>query len=207
MRKENAMYLRMTCIAATALALGSVANADIVYSDFTDTAQEGGSVSFEINGLDYEFGIQTGGPLNYAYVTTTSEGAGIFVPLLNEGNARNFAAGDNIGTLTSVLNMFPLGGADENINLVMYDYATGDGDFAPETTGYVGFGFGSGVQFNYGWIEFTLYAEGEFEFIDINGWAYNDVVNESITVGQIPAPGAFALLALGGLAGRRRRQG
>jgi len=201
------MYLRMTCIAASALALGSVANADIVYSDFTDTAQEGDSVSFEINGLNYEFGIQTGGPLNYAYVTTTSEGAGIFVPLLNEANARNFAAGANIGTITSVLNMFPLGGGSENINLTMYDYVSGDGDFAPETTGYVGFGFGSGVDFNYGWIEFTLYAEGEFEFIDISGWAYNDVVNESITVGQIPAPGAFALLALGGLAGRRRRQG
>lgn len=201
------MYLRMTCIAASALALGSVANADIVYSDFTDTAQEGDSVSFEINGLNYEFGIQTGGPLNYAYITTTSEGAGIFVPIATPLNARNFAAGANIGTITSVLNMFPLGGGGENVNLTMYDYVSGDGDFAPETTGYAGFGFGSGVDFNYGWIEFTLYAEGDFEFIDINGWAYNDVVNESITVGQIPAPGAFALLALGGLAGRRRRQG
>ena len=77
--------------------------------------------------------------------------------------------------------------------------------FLPQQTGYIGIGFGSGTQFNYGWIEFTVYEQGSQNSMVMTGWAYNDVVNESITVGQIPAPGAFALLAMGGLVGRRRR--
>jgi MYXO-CTERM domain-containing protein len=109
--------------------------------------------------------------------------------------------------LTEVLNMYPLAGGSENINLNMYDFVTGDGEFNLDETGYVGFGFGSGVDFNYGWIELTVYAEGSSKWINMTGWAYNDVVNESITVGQIPAPGALGLLAIAGLAGRRRRRG
>jgi hypothetical protein len=77
------MYLRMNCIAVSALALSSFANADIIYSDVPGFAEEGGSFSFDIAGFNYEFGILTGGPLDYAYVTTTSEDAGLFVPLLN----------------------------------------------------------------------------------------------------------------------------
>jgi len=203
------MFLRITSIAVSALALSSIASADIVYSgDVGLEAQEGDSASFEIAGFNYEFGIEDGGPLNYAYVTTTSENAGIFIPLAQVANpmdARNFAAGDNIGTLTSVLDMFPLGNGTENINLNMYDFVTEEGNFTLDETGYVGFGFGSGTNFNYGWIEFTVFAEGPFTFMTMTGWAYNDEVNGSITVGQIPAPGALGLLAIGGLAARRRR--
>jgi hypothetical protein len=200
------MYLRMTCIAASALAVTGFANADIISSDAGGLAELGESFSFDIAGFNYEFGIEVAGPYEYAYVTTTSEDAGLFVPLLNETSARNFAAGDNIGTLTAVLNMYPLGGSS-NMNLNMYDFVTGDGEFNLEETGYVGFGFGSGVDFNYGWIELTVFAEGSNKWINMTGWAYNDEINQSITVGQIPAPGALGLLAIAGLAGRRRRQG
>ena len=197
------MNLRISCIAVSAVALGSFANADIIYNDLTETAGSGESISFDINGLDYEFGIETGGPLDYAYVTTTSEGAGLFVPLLEETTARNFSAGDSIGTLTSVLSMFPLGGGSADINLTMFDFNTNTGNWNLGETGYVGFGFGSGIDFNYGWIEFTVY-NGE---MTMSGWAYESDVNKSITVGQIPAPGVLSLLAIAGIASRRRRRG
>jgi MYXO-CTERM domain-containing protein len=66
---------------------------------------------------------------------------------------------------------------------------------------------GAAVFFVYGWIELTVFAEGSSKWISMTGWAYNDEINQSITVGQIPAPGALGLLAIAGLAGRRRRQG
>ncbi len=168
------MFLRMSCIALSTLALSGLANADIIYSGLNTSAGSGDSVSIDIAGLNYEFGIQTGegqsGILDYAYVTTTSQGAGLFVPLLSESEARNFSAGDSIGTLTSVLDMYPLGGGSENINLTMFDFNTNTGSWNLGETGYVGFGFGSGIDFNYGWIEFTV-NNGE---IAMTGFAYND---------------------------------
>ncbi len=200
---ERIMLPRMSCIAVTALALNSLANADIIYSDLTESASTGENVSFEIAGLTYEFGILTGGPLDYAYISTSSEGAGLFVTATDVFNARNFSAGESIGTLTAVLDMYPLGGGSENINLSMYDFVTDTGNWNLGETGYVGFGFGSGTDFNYGWIEFTI-NEGE---MSMTGFAYNDEVNQSITVGQIPAPAALSLLAIAGIASRRRRRG
>lgn len=197
------MLPRMSCIAVSALALNSLASADIIYSDLTESASTGENVSFEIAGLTYEFGILTGGPLDYAYISTSSEGAGLFVTATDVFNARNFSAGESIGTLTAVLDMYPLGGGSENINLSMYDFVTDTGNWNLGETGYVGFGFGSGTDFNYGWIEFTI-NEG---VMSMTGFAYNDVVNESITVGQIPAPAALSLLAIAGIASRRRRRG
>ena len=216
--KRN-MSFKTTCITASTLALCSVANAEIIYSGFISESASDTSdpVSVEIAGLNYEFGILVGGPLDYSYITTTSENAGIFIPvsqISSPADARNFSAGDTIGTLTEVLDMFPLGNGDENVDLTLHDYAgtlENPGQFSATGTGYVGFGFGSGVNYNYGWMEFTSWEE-EFEggllsYIALTGWAYNDEINSSIEVGQIPAPGALGLLALAGLTGRRRRQG
>ena len=213
--KRN-MSFKTTCITASTLALCSVANAEIIYSGsiFEIASDTSDPVSVDIAGLNYEFGILVGGPLDYSYITTTSEGAGLFVPLTETDEAKNFSGGDNIGSFTSVLNMYPLGPGGENINLVMHDYTgtlDNPGEFSANGTGYVGFGFGSGINFNYGWMEFTSWEE-EFEggllsYIALTGWAYNDEINSSIEVGQIPAPGALGLLALAGLTGRRRRQG
>lgn len=211
------MFLKTTVIAASTLALCSAANADIVHSGFiydeVSDADGGGSATVEIAGLNFEFGILVGGPLDYSYVTTTSEGAGIFVPLTETYEARNFSAGDNIGTLTSVLNMYPLGGGSENVNLVMHDYSgTGAvaGEFSATGTGYVAFGFGSGINFNYGWMEFTSFEE-EFEgglqsYVALTGWAYNNQVNQSIAAGQTAVPGPAAAAAAIGLLGIRRNR-
>ncbi len=206
-KREKTMDMKVTFVAASILSMGAVANADIVYSGMLDiTVEAGGEIEIDINGNMWQLGILTGGPLDYAYVTALDEGAGVFVPLLSETEARNFDDGDEIGTLTSVLNMYPLGPGDENINLLMHDFTSGDGNFDANGTGFIGFGFGGGVDFNYGWMQVTLASDNASQSLTLVDFAYNDAVNGSIEVGAIPAPGALGLLALGGLAGRPRRR-
>ena len=201
------MNTKVTFVAASILSVGTLANADIVYSGMLDfTVEAGGKIEIDINGNMWELGILTGGPLDYAYVTALDEGAGVFVPLLSESEARNFDDGDEIGTLTSVLNMYPLGPGDENINLLMHDFTSGEGNFDANGTGFIGFGFGGGVDFNYGWMQVMLASDNTSQSLTLVDFAYNDDVNGSIEVGAIPAPGALGLLALGGLAGRPRRR-
>ena len=154
------MDMKVTFVAASILSMGAVANADIVYSGMLDiTVEAGGDLAIDINGNMWQLGILTGGPLDYAYFTALDEGAGVFVPLLSETEARNFDDGDEIGTLTSVLNMYPLGPGDENINLLMHDFTSGDGNFDANGTGSIGFGFGGGVDFNYGWMQVMLASD------------------------------------------------
>ena len=108
---------------------------------------------------------------------------------------------------------FPTGGTS-NENITLYDYAAepgGEGNFPSNGTGFVGFGFGSGVNFNYGWMRFTL--DGLTRSVTLVDWAYESVTNHSIAVGQTsggaPVPGAAGLAALAfggaGLRARRRR--
>ncbi|MCP4069223.1 MAG: hypothetical protein GY741_13155 [Phycisphaeraceae bacterium] len=198
-------------IASSVLAIAGGASADIVYSGDLGLTVNSGDTAIDVSIGDnmWQFGIVLGGPLDYTYVTALNEGAGLFVPIASESEARNFAAGDNIGTITSVLKMFPLGEGDENINLNMHDYISGEGTFDASGTGYVGFGFGGGIDFNYGWMQFTLDvdANSNNHSITLVDFAYNDDVNGSIEVGAIPAPGAIALLSIAGLVGCRRRQG
>ena len=90
------MFFRIASITASAIAFAGFAHADIVYNDVVLGAFEGESASFEVNGFNYEFGIVDGGPLDYAYVTTTSENAGVFIPvsqIANPSDARNFSEG------------------------------------------------------------------------------------------------------------------
>ena len=58
------MFLKTTCITASTLALCTVANADIVYSgelfDLVSDTGEGGSMTVDIAGYSYEFGILVG---------------------------------------------------------------------------------------------------------------------------------------------------
>ncbi|MGA0420842.1 MAG: hypothetical protein ACO3P9_12555, partial [Phycisphaerales bacterium] len=145
------------------------------------------------------------GPLDYSFVSANNSGSGIFVGLGSLLFARNFTSGDTIGTFTEVLNMFPTGGGS-NADITLYNYAAepgGEGNFPSTGTGFVGFGFGGGVNFNYGWMRFTL--EGPTRRVTLVDWAYESVVNQSIEVGAVPAPGVLAVMAVAGLAGRRRR--
>jgi hypothetical protein len=206
-RRKKMKKILMT---ASILALAGSATADLVYSGELNLTVSSGDSAMDvgIGSNMWQFGIEVAGPLDYSFITALNEGAGLFVPIANETSARNFAAGANIGNITSVLNMFPLGEGGDNLNLLMHDYVNGEGTFDASGTGFVGFGFGGGVDFNYGWMQFTLDvdANSNSKSITLVDFAYNDEINSSIEVGAIPAPGAIALLSLAGLAGRRRRQ-
>jgi MYXO-CTERM domain-containing protein len=201
--------LKTGLIAALTVATAtSVGSADIVYSGVLNQTADAatGPGTIDIMGQQWGFGHESGGPLDYSFVSANNSGSGVFVELGTLLRARNFASGDTIGTFTEVLNMFPTAGGSENANITLYDYAAGDGgegNFPSTGTGFVGFGFGGGVNFNYGWMRFTL--EGLTRRVTLVDWAYESVVNQSIEVGAVPAPGVLAVMAVAGLAGRRRR--
>lgn len=73
-------------------------------------------------------------------------------------------------------------------------------------TGYVGFTFDIGNGTQYGWAELDLVGapDNRAEFVR---YAYG-AAGDSVSVGQVPAPGSIAALALGaaGLGGFRRRR-
>ena len=73
-------------------------------------------------------------------------------------------------------------------------------------TGYVAFRFSTdvGVNWNYGWLKYTGGTDGNTG--SWTEWAYNSTANASIQAGQVPAPGALALLGAAGLVGSRRRR-
>ncbi|MGA1516195.1 MAG: hypothetical protein ACO396_00325 [Phycisphaerales bacterium] len=194
-------------VLAMATATG-VASADIVYSGVLNQTADSvtGPLTIDIMGQQWGFGHESGGPLDYSFVSANNSGSGIFVQLGNLLVARNFTSGDTIGTFTEVLNMFPTGGGSTNEDIVLYNYAAdpgGAGNFPSSGTGFVGFGFGGGVNFNYGWMRFTL--DGPTRRVTLVDWAYESVVNQSIQVGTVPAPGVLAVMAVAGLTGRRRR--
>ena len=147
-------------IRAAILALAGSATADLVSSSELDITVSSGdsAIGVGIGSNMWQFGIETGGPLDDSFITALHEGAGLFVPIANETAARHFAAGDNIGTITAVLNMFPLGAGGDYIKLRTHDYENGEGTFDASGTGFIsfGFGFGGGVDFSYRWIQFTL---------------------------------------------------
>jgi len=180
--------------ALTVATATSVGSADIVYSGVLNQTADAatGPGTIDIMGQQWGFGHESGGPLDYSFVSANNSGSGVFVELSSLLVARNFASGDTIGTFTEVLNMFPTGGGSTNDNIVLYDYAAepgGEGNFPSNGTGFVGF--------------FTL--EGPTRRVTLVDWAYESVVNQSIEVGAVPAPGVLAVMAVAGLAGRRRR--
>ena len=79
-------------------------------------------------------------------------------------------------------------------------------DFGPGS--FMGFRFGSGSTWNYGYIEVLWTGTGtaSASTFQLLSAAYESTPNTPIAAGAVPAPSAFALLALGGGAFRRARQ-
>jgi hypothetical protein len=128
-------------------------------------------------------------------------------------NSAGTVIGSNFGTLaynaTSGTGFgLEKGGTGQQYQYVRLNGVSGalQGEFY-NTTGYVAFRFQTDVgsiNWNYGWLKYTGGGDG------LTGswteWAYNSTANASIQAGQVPAPGAIALLGAAGLIGSRRRR-
>jgi hypothetical protein len=206
---ERGVVMMTRALGVLAIATAaSVASADIVYSGVLNQTANAttGPLTIDILGQQWGFGHQSGGAIDYSFVSANNSGSGLFVELASPLVARNFTAGATIGTLTSTLNMFPTGGStNEDVYLHNYAALPGDeGNFPATGTGFVGFGFGGPVNFNYGWMQFTL--DGAARSVTLNDWAYESVVNQSISVSAVPEPFALGAGVVGmlGLVGFRR---
>jgi len=73
------------------------------------------------------------------------------------------------------------------------------------TTGYIGFRFSTdgGTSWFFGWAKWTGGTDGTGA---LSEWAYNNTAGGAITAGQVPAPGAAALVGMAGLIAARRRK-
>jgi MYXO-CTERM domain-containing protein len=108
--------------------------------------------------------------------------------LQSGGALTNLAPGAEIGASSP----FATGGASTNLTL--------------NGTSIVGFRFNVGTATHYGWFRIALSSTYGGQPRSIVDWAYESTAGASIAAGAVPAPGAFALLGLAGLAGSRRRR-
>lgn len=83
-----------------------------------------------------------------------------------------------------------------------------EGNFAYQTSGYIGFDLVKDGQNYYGWMEVSSILDTAL-YGTITEWAYETSPNTSIVVGEVPEPSMWALLTLGALflfgRGRHRR--
>lgn len=200
---RSSVLVGMTTLAATTLA----ARADIIYSgpiNASVTPSSSYTMSITEGGTTYSWtvGIVIGGPLHYSHFTPVTDATGVAVIAASPLDVFRFGFEEGIGAFDT-FNFFPTSGT-ANSNLTMRDYAGNSGMFPPVgTSQYAGFAFGDAGNRFYGWASFDMVGP---DLIVLNDFAYNNVAGESIGAGMlIPAPGAIALLGLGGLVGRRRR--
>jgi len=132
----------------------------------------------------------------------------------NNGVGGGVVSGFAGGSSATLVDNLPLGTL---VDASSPGYGTTNG---AETTGptafltnsssnYIGFKFvGDDTLTHYGWARFSLSASTFSQPRTLVEYAYEDVANQGITVGSVPAPSAgMAVLALGGvgLLGRRRK--
>jgi hypothetical protein len=125
-------------------------------------------------------------------------GLGFAVSALANVSPANFGLGASIGS-GATFTSNPSFSAFE-----IYNSSSGNSSRSPNfgAGSFMGFRFGSGSNWNYGYLEVTWSTT-----FQILSGAYESTVNTAIAAGAtpIPAPSALALLALGGGAFRRAR--
>ncbi|MFM1903629.1 MAG: hypothetical protein RLZZ440_1529 [Planctomycetota bacterium] len=148
-----------------------------------------------INGQDFQFGVIAHAG-QFSYFTPMENGSGVFVDAGTPLQARNFTTSDTIGPLTSVGNMYPTNGTS-NDNLLLHEYAGATtGNFPATGTGYAGFLLGGPINFQYGWARFELLQGVSTDHtLTLVDYAWEDTPNAAITVGAVPEPGPYGLLA------------
>jgi hypothetical protein len=192
----NLASLGAGSVDATGVNGGAGASNRIVISDWLGA----GSGSLRIwngrSGLYGLEGILGSGGINATHVLEFAWSAN--TPTPNSSSPAIFASGSSIGSASSF-------SSDE------YQTAFRGGAVSPDlgANSYMGFRFGpaNGTGWHYGYLEVTWTASTN-QFFLISG-AYESTADTAIAAGAsptpVPAPGAAALLAIAGVAGRRRR--
>jgi hypothetical protein len=151
-----------------------------------------GDFLFQLYGTLGGSGASNRRVVNNSFGTSISGLSGTIAYNSAATSGSGFAVGSNIGSYNNFfLNTNAASGALQ-------------GQFY-NTTGYIGFRFSTdgGDSWFFGWAKWTGGTDGTGA---LSEWAYNDTAGGSITAGQVPAPGALALLGAAGLIGARRRR-
>lgn len=215
------MRLSMVSVAAIALALvtGGLrpAKAEIFWSGIQNITPSANSPQ-SFNGGAWEWGVEQGGPVHYAYMTPQDPGTSPNVPYVLTRSADplkvdNLAFGTMIdGSTSGFWNSYPTNGSAQD-NLQLWDFANSTGSFPVGTVGYAATKISVGSSFQYGWTEFLVNIGGSVTFIQ---QAYQSTPGVGIAVGDTgvsavpeidPAGFGSALaLALGSLGMIERRR-
>ena len=213
------MRLKLFSAAALAVALTGfgprVAEAEIFWSGIQNITATSANSPQSFNGGAWEWGVEQGGPVQYAYMTPQDPGTSPNVPYVLTRSADhlkvdNLAFGTMIdGATSGFWNSFPTNGSAQD-NLQLWDFANSTGSFPVGTVGYAASRISVGGNFQYGWTEFLVNIGGSVTFIQ---QAYQSTPGVGIAVGAVPeidpaGIGSALALALGvlGMIERRRQQ-
>ncbi len=192
------------CAAAIATAVAASANAAVVYR----TANL--AVPVTLTGL--YMNVETGG-----YSPATPPSGWDVNPFGTSSTTVSLIAATGTGYMRNPSAGFATGATRIDLGTVIgspsYFYGnsiaaigSGAGQWAANSTGYFGFNFlAADALTHYGWMRLSIGANaGTRTIVD---YAFESTAGASIAAGtgSIPAPGALGLLALAGMAKRRRR--
>lgn len=210
------MTTRSLCViasVATALASVSASDAAIIYSGPLNIAVPVGTTSpLPRLWIDLDtFTTSTTGSFT-GWDVSRSGSSATFLTVNSVSLSNNVFVATGTGTPTPIARLAAgtLIGASSSFGslgggtVAMPTYTVAPGPFLANSESIMGFRRVVNGQTLYGWI--SIFVGGDMLTRSITGIAYEDS-GASIAAGAIPAPGALALLAIGGVfpAGRRRR--
>jgi MYXO-CTERM domain-containing protein len=209
---SNRLSNHFALAAVATAAVAATSNAAVVYSGVinfvcaidvdgayinVETAVLSNGPGTGVPGWDVNpYRASTGSGMNFFGAT----GGGMVSAAAGVGSAINLAAETSIGAVSNY---------SSSTATVVFGSAAGNWQYG--TNNLVGFRFvaASGAT-HYGWMRFLMGSQpatGNLVTRTVVDYGYESVAGASILAGAgtVPAPGAFALLGLAGLATRRRR--
>ena len=153
-----------------------------------------GDFLFQLYGTLEGSGASKRRVVNNSFGTSISGLSGTIAYNSTATSGSGFAVGSNIGAYNNFFLNTNAAAASGALRGQFYN-----------TTGYIGFRFSTdgGTSWFFGWAKWTGGTDGTGA---LSEWAYNNTAGGAITAGQVPAPGALALLGAAGLVGARRRR-
>ena len=200
----NSKMMKHMAAATAAAAVVGAANAAIVYSGplnlVVPATTDGMYVNVETGAYASSAPFPAGWDVNPYGSSTTSISLWLAT---GGGYMRNPGAGTSTGR-TNLADGTAIGAASFFYGSSTATIGTLVGQWSANSSGCFGFKFlaADGLT-HYGWMRLSIGANAATR--TIVDYAYESVAGATINSCVVPAPGAIALLGLGGLCGRRRR--